>query len=102
MGMFLYAFEDGNMYAFFIAFDSTEIERAFRRFYVNKEATVDEKVAFTKGGILQFSRLAEATHGNHSREITSKYDIMLLCCLGMQRGEMIVVNRLLRPRKIHG
>jgi hypothetical protein len=51
MGMFIYAFEDRNMYVFFIAFDSTEIERAFRRFYVNKEATVDEEVAFIKGGI---------------------------------------------------
>jgi hypothetical protein len=52
MGMFLYAFEDRNMYAFFIASDSTDIQRTFRRFYVNKEATVDEKVAFIKGRIL--------------------------------------------------
>ena len=52
MGMFLYAFEDRNMYAFLIVFDSTDIQRTFRRFYVNKEATVDEKVAFIKGRIL--------------------------------------------------
>jgi hypothetical protein len=51
MGMFLYAFEDRNMYAFFIAFDSTDIESPFRDFDVKKEATMDEKMAFIKGRV---------------------------------------------------
>ena len=37
MGMFLYAFEDRNMYAFLIVFDSTDIESPFGDFDVKKK-----------------------------------------------------------------
>jgi hypothetical protein len=37
MGMFLYAFEDRNVYAFFIAFDSTDMESPFSYFNVEKK-----------------------------------------------------------------
>jgi hypothetical protein len=78
-----------------------------------------------QGMVLHLPGLENTAHGNRTRRFRGKHEIAFgyfairtknvmflargrsvafhpLFCLGMQRGKMVVLNRLRRPRKVHG